>query len=469
MLFPKQVISKGSFPSPRIQATISVRGLIATHGEDAEHVAFPAFLFKHSDPQWAAYIKGRDAAFTRAEDMTAKIMKDDLVKYHASRVSPYGKSIKAIRTKIISDVRSEKSPLGRKVWIGYQPRSSEDQDSITSRGVTAFMLNTIYGTRPGAIQPPFSGIGPWARTKSTVGAIYGSKEYAGVAGGRLGYYAMTKGILPPDKYITKPQQRPRGGKLSLRTRFGVKVYDDQYAASSKAGTRRKPGRFARTNKVLVPTYVPYDPVNKTGGHFVEKNIDVMKTALFGSSFYKDTEKQMENKSRGHYSLYHGKVVSNKSIATGWKEAGGGLKRPLLPKGAKVIRRIEDKRVAKIASSGGLSDKTWENAAKFIAWSLSKKARNPKPVLSEWYNFAIINGGIMGEVTKNYAYEIADWHNKSIEAWKTDNARLHNKWEELVKRSPYATTSSGKTGKDIETFTAGMLNTGKFKDFSKKIK
>lgn len=465
MLFPKQVISKGSFPSPRIQATISVRGLIATHGEDAEHIAFPAFLFKHSDPQWAAYIKGRDAAFTRAEDQTAKIMKDDLVKYHASRVSPYGKSIKAIRTKIISDVRSEKSPLGRKVWIGYQPRSSEDQDSITSRGVTAFMLNTIYGTRPGAIQPPFSGIGPWARTKSTVGAIYGSKEYAGVAGGRLGYYAMVKGILPPDKYITKPQQRPRGGKLSLRTRFGVKVYDDQYAASSKAGTRRKPGRFEQVNKVLSQTYIPYNSSTKTGGYFKSSVVN------WGAGIDPITKKQRSasRKFSGQYSIYHGQLVSNKSIATKVKYNPKTQKKIyVIPKEAHVVKATEKQR-AKLDKVAGLSDKTWENAAKFIAWSLSKKARNPKPVLSEWYNFAIINGGIMGEVTKNYAYEIIDWHNKSIEAWKTDNARLHSKWEELVKRGPYITTSSGKTSKEVETFTAGMLNTGKFKDFSKKIK
>lgn len=378
----------------------------------------PEFLYRPNDPQYEWYKKGRDSAFARAEERVAALMRDDLRKYHSWRISPYGRSLRSIKTKILSATKSDESPLGRKIWIGYQPTAGDDRDTVTDRGVTAFMMSTIYGVMPNRIHPPW--YGPWAKGKSEVGAIYGSNEYAGFPGGRLGHWAVTKGILPSAQYITKPQQRPRGAKFYSRQKFGGKVYENEYARGPKAGIRRKPGRVSSASTTTVQHYVPYD-INhpKTTGRFAKRTIH-----------------WNANMFTGQHSLYHGKVVSNKSIALAWKYKGKmlspkamesalrkgakGPRIPMLPEGAKPFPRFgafaEQEKLKKFGK-GAISDKTWENAAKFIAWSLQKKGTQPKPVLREWYDNIILSGMLQERINFEYYDAIEKWNNYALAQWE----------------------------------------------------
>lgn len=400
---------------PRFQHQLSIKGLILRGpvSGGSTGAEFPDFLWKPNDPRYDWYKRGRDTAFAKAEDQVANILKDSLRQYHATNVSPYGRSIRAIRTKILPAGKSDTSPLGRKVWIGYQPTAAQNMDTPTDVGVKNYMLSVIYGIPKGSIHPPFmpdgSPRGPWAKTRSAVGAIYGSKDFAGFPGGRLGHWAMMKGMLPTAKFITKQQQRPRGARSLAMQKGGVRVYDDEYEKGLKSGIRRKPGRTA-SSSTSYQEYIPYDPFegSKTTGKWKKKKVNVhWKASMF----------------TGKYSMYEGKLVSNRSIAKKWIPKKG-FKRgiPVLPKGAVPLARFggaaEQKKLKSMGDSN-IGDKTWENMAKFIAWSLEKKGREGKPVLQNWINEYIVSGKLNEEITLMYWDSIKNWNTYAMNKWKKD--------------------------------------------------
>lgn len=395
---------------------------------------------------------GRDAAFERANQRACNILQDSLRQYHTMIIGPYGRSIQSIRAKFIPG-KEGTGLLNHSIMVGYQPTPSEDTDTETDRGVTTFMLTAIKGVAPNKIHPPWRG--KWAEKKSDVGAIYGSKEYAGFPGGRLGYFAFTKGIIPSDpKYITKQQKNPRGSKYEeiVGAVGRGNVTETRFAKSKYYGKAKKPGPIKGIKSVTENTYVPRRKLitDETGAIMYEaieggfEKEKVYRNSSWVKEYVNKENERRLNSSVNSLTKQREQQQTNKFARSGTGFGSGRYSYELYDTGWRhrsvKLGQLSDEFKSKLVGDEekgtkgvGINDKTWEMAAKLISASIEKRGIKPKPVLSIWWDNEIESGNISQLITTEYMDVISNWYNKAKRHAISQNKELSRI---TGKRGPY---------------------------------